>query len=324
MRTPLHLASIAGHADVVKVIVGIPDVQLPNKDRNGFTCIAHAAMGGHAEIVKTLIGKDKSLVSMGDRAGKSPFDLAAEFGKSAGHWEAAEALLDADATLISGNEPAKDPATGPAQSALHYAAQFGTMEGIKLILARDQNMIKSKNKENNTPLHMAAAGGHLAVLNELIRVNEGVGDANIEGSNLMHLACAGGHLEVVSALLKSHPDLAKEKDKKGRSCIFSASLSKKPDPKVAKALINALPDLLFVTDPDGKTVLHHVAEVGSCEDLVWLYAEKGGAKLVKIQDGNGDDVLAKAAPNCVQILEDILEREQDDNSNAPAGTKYSV
>eukprot|EP00961_Rhodomonas_salina_P001544 21378-Rhodomonas_salina.2 len=179
-------------------------------------------------------------------------------------------------------------------------------------------MIKNKNKDNNTPLHMAAAGGHLAVLQELIRVNGGVGDANAEGSNLLHLACAGGHLEVVSALLKSHPDLAKGRDAKGYSCLFSASLVKKPDPKVAKALLAAAPELLFSTDAAGKTVLHHVAEAGTCEDLVWLFAEKGGEKLVKMKDGKGADVLEHAAPSCGQILEDVLEREHEDAAGAHA------
>ena len=105
VRTCLHLACNAGHLEVVKALCEVEGVQLANKDRKGFTCLALAAMSGHKGIVQVLLAKDKSLASIRDRAGKSAFDLAVEFGKTPGHWEAAQALLKADPTLITGADP---------------------------------------------------------------------------------------------------------------------------------------------------------------------------------------------------------------------------
>jgi len=347
VRTCLHLAAMGGHTGVAEVLCNVEGVQLANKDRSGYTALAHAAMSGHDEIVKLLISKDKTLVSVRDRAGKSPFDLAAEFGKSPQHWKAAQYILAAEPTLITGKVPEapkkeEDPAAadakpksklggafgkmglgaagkaaapaGPTQSALHYAAAFGQKEGAKMLLAQDPKMIKEKNKDGNTPLHMAASGGHAELLLSLIADNGGVGDPNNDGNNVLHLACAGGHLEAAQALLKEHPALIKEKNAKGQTCLFSASLSAKPppNPKVAKAILSAAPELLTGADGEGKTVLHHVAKLGNCDDLVWLYGEKGGKALVHTKDGAGSDCLADAAPACSAILEELMEREADD------------
>jgi len=353
VRTCLHLASMGGHTEVVAALVKVPGVQLQNKDRSGYTCLAHAVMSGHHEIVKILIGADKSLVTIRDRTGKSPFDLAAEYGKTENHWKAAQYLLDAEPSLITGKVPeapkkegddaaaadkpksklggafgkmglgaagkAAAPA-GPTQSALHYAAAFGQKEGVKMILSKDKDMIKEKNKDGNTPLHMAASGGHAELLLSMVKDNGGPGEPNNDGNNLLHLAGAGGHLEAVQALVKNHPDLATEKNKKGQTVLLTASLSKKPppNPKVAKALLEVRPELLTETDKDGKTPLHHVAALGNCDDLVWLYAEKGGSKLVNTPDAAGADCLSAAVPSCVTILEELMEREADDDAAAKA------
>jgi ankyrin repeat protein len=119
VRTCLHLACNAGHLEVVKALCEVEGVQLANKDRKGFTCLALAAMSGHKGIVQVLLGKDKSLASIRDRAGKSAFDLAVEFGKTPGHWEAAQALLQADPTLITGTDP-QQPTTSCISNLEHH------------------------------------------------------------------------------------------------------------------------------------------------------------------------------------------------------------
>jgi len=211
--------------------------------------------------------------------------------------------------------------SGASQSALHYAALHGSKEGAELCIEADSKMIKSKNAAGNTPMHMAAEGGHVAVLELLISANGGVGEANNDGQNLLHVGAAKGRLDVVSMLLEKYPELAKSKDAKSQTPLASASLCGKPDPKVVKKLLEAVPDELSQPDDEGKTLLHHVAEKGRSEDLVWLFGEKGGSKLIKTKDKSGADCIANAAPNAVTILEELLDREQgsgDPSSADPA------
>lgn len=208
--------------------------------------------------------------------------------------------------------------SGATQSALHYAAMHGSKEGAELCIKSDPAMIKSKNAVGNTAMHMAAEGGHAGVLEMLIEANGGVGEANNEGQNLLHVGAAKSRIEVVSLLLKKHPELASAKDSKSQTPLYAASLCLKPDVKVVKQLLDAVPDELSQPDDDGKTLLHHVAEKGKCEDLVWLFGERGGSKLIKTKDKSGADCVANAAPNAVTILEELLEREGDSGEPSSA------
>ena len=212
VRTCLHLAAEKGHFEVIQKLAEVDGIQFGTKDRKGYTCLALSAVVGHADIVKLLARKDPSLLTIRDREGKTPFDLCAEFGATAGHWEAAAALLDADPSLLHAKpeEPKKEEAPGavpkakpklagfaamagakksaapeapkgPAKSALHWAAHHGQDIGVDMLLALDAKdgykLLKSADADGNTPLHLASKGGHLALVSKLLAANGGAGPA---------------------------------------------------------------------------------------------------------------------------------------------------
>ncbi len=55
--TPLHWAAHCGHVEVVKLLLGRPDVEVNVADSDGARPLHLAAQHGHVEVVKLLLGK---------------------------------------------------------------------------------------------------------------------------------------------------------------------------------------------------------------------------------------------------------------------------
>lgn len=55
-------------------------------------------------------------------------------------------------------------------------------------------------KTGNTALHLAAEGGHVKVVRQLLQAGAKPSDENLEGYTPLHLAAKNGHLRVLAAL----------------------------------------------------------------------------------------------------------------------------
>ena len=314
------------------------------QDRKGYTCLALAAIGGHSDVVKILADKDSSLLNIRDREGKSPIDLCAEHGKTAGHWAAAAVLLAMDPELLdakpeaprapspkqgaAGTKPkskfgaaammlggakasASKAPTGLAMSTMHYAALHGQAAGVRLVLGLQTNAVENRDGDGNSPLHLACKGGHVEVLRLLLDINKGPGAPNTAGDTLLHAAAAAGQLECVTLVMRECPTLTTATNSKGHSSLMSATLAVDTAGKgealkragksavaVSKALLDASPALLSMSDSKGQTCLHLAAKSGRCEDLVFLFAERGHAALIRTQDHDGAPSCARALSAC--------------------------
>ncbi|KAG0477137.1 hypothetical protein HPP92_013978 [Vanilla planifolia] len=63
-----------------------------------------------------------------------------------------------------------------------------------------------KDSQGRTALHMAAANGHLAIVEYLIGNQVDVNASNLEKNTPLHWACLNGHKEVVKALIMAGAD----------------------------------------------------------------------------------------------------------------------
>ncbi|XP_078171686.1 ankyrin repeat family protein [Carex rostrata] len=84
--------------------------------------------------------------------------------------------------------------------ALLEAARYDEIEDIVGLFSIGFPL-DSKDSQGRTALHMAAANGHLAIVDYLIKNGADVNVTNLEKNTPLHWACLNGHMEVIKALI---------------------------------------------------------------------------------------------------------------------------
>ncbi|XP_057732279.1 uncharacterized protein LOC130947594 isoform X3 [Arachis stenosperma] len=84
--------------------------------------------------------------------------------------------------------------------ALLEAARYDDMDDV-VILASNGVPLDSKDEQGRTALHMAAANGHIEIVEYLIGQGVDLNVANEEKNTPLHWACLNGHVEVVKKLI---------------------------------------------------------------------------------------------------------------------------
>ena len=185
-----------------------------------------AARGGHTSVVELLV-ENGALI----RVITTRFTTALHFAVQGGHTSTVELLIKKGAS-VKGSDytfPGPDPAslalrdgypsilelfheaTGLHRSMaglgegkntpLHIAAQGGHIKMVKQIL-QEGAQINVRNEDNYTPLHLATLGGHTRTVELLLKKGALIEAVSIRDSTPLHLAAQNGHTRVVAVLLK--------------------------------------------------------------------------------------------------------------------------
>ena len=116
------------------------------------------------------------------------------------------------------------PTTKEAFALLKAATRGDYKRTVKLCpISCDPNIA---DEEGNTPLHLAAVGGHRKVVAYLLKRRARVQYENNEGDRALLLAAAEGHVKVVKALLKAGA-VVDSRDKRGHTPLHVASMEGK-------------------------------------------------------------------------------------------------
>ncbi|MDI6451809.1 ankyrin repeat domain-containing protein [Anaerobaca lacustris] len=137
-----------------------------------------AAAAGAADRIRALMAQGADPMSC-DSTGRTPLHLAA----AAGHIEAVRALL---ASGDVGSAPASDV----------HTAQLS----FDAYLARHR-LLGATDAQGRTPLHLAAAAGHVETIRLLCEHGATVAAADERGATPLHLAAVFGRMDAVAALL---------------------------------------------------------------------------------------------------------------------------
>uniref|UniRef100_A0A8C2S9N8 K Homology domain-containing protein n=1 Tax=Capra hircus TaxID=9925 RepID=A0A8C2S9N8_CAPHI len=186
--SPLMLAAMNGHTAAVKLLLDMGSDINAQIETNRNTALTLACFQGRTEVVSLLLDR-KANVEHRAKTGLTPLMEAA----SGGYAEVGRVLLDKGADV---NAP---PVPSSRDTALTIAADKGHYKFCELLIGRGAH-IDVRNKKGNTPLWLAANGGHLDVL--LVQAGADVDAADNRKITPLMAAFRKGHVKVVRYLVK--------------------------------------------------------------------------------------------------------------------------
>ncbi|XP_043714896.1 protein ACCELERATED CELL DEATH 6-like [Telopea speciosissima] len=196
-KSPAYLAAEAGHLQLLEHMLGLlVDSDDPGDwRRSGKTLLHVAIIKKHREIMKIVLKFKPQLIQLRDAQKRTPLHYAARLN----FWDGLNVLLDMDTSAVYQSDDkgffpihvaAREGHTKILQllikrcpgswellteqeqeNALHVAAKSGKVEMVGYILKNPmlEKLLNEKEKDGNTPLHLAAMAGHYKVVHVLTR-----------------------------------------------------------------------------------------------------------------------------------------------------------
>ncbi|XP_017351760.1 transient receptor potential cation channel subfamily A member 1a [Ictalurus punctatus] len=250
-QTPLHKAAIFDHYELVEYLIS-QGADIDSTDCKGHSPLLLATSCGAWRSVNLLLShgadltvKDKTGCNFLHLAILQPRGLKNLPADVLEHKTVRELLNDEDS---EGCTP------------LHYACRLGIPDSVKNMLGLEVSL-DQKSKQKKSALHFAAEYGRINTCHRLLEtmtdtrlLNEG----DEKGMTPLHLASRGGHVKVVELLLRKGALF--HSDYKGWTCLHHAAAEGYTQTMDSLLISNI--KLLDKTDGDGNTALHLAARAG--------------------------------------------------------------
>ncbi|XP_046628056.1 ankyrin repeat domain-containing protein 35 [Neodiprion virginianus] len=282
-HTPLHLAVIAGDAQLVAVLLA-NGADVNAKDSEGHSVLHWATVCGEVECVRLVLAAG-ARPSTPDMRGGSPLHYAAQCCGAAAPSELSvpkkiglkvlQSLLDYGANHNAKDEDGRQP--------ILWAASAGSVDAL-LALARAGGSAAAgaSDKDGLTALHCAASRGHAGCVEALVNLCGSQPDhVDDNGCSALHYAATLGHADATALLLRLGADPNRQ-DRKGRTPALCAA---------AKGQLETLKLLaqhggsLYARTVRGSGVAHESAASGRVELIKWLAKKRPGILDVATHDG---------------------------------------
>ena len=157
-----------------------------------------AAYHQHVSVVESLLRAGAN-VNVLDEHGLSPLHLAS----GVGNVPIVTALLAANADVSAQDYES-------SRQAIYLAARNGSLDVLNLLLDKGAD-VDALNIYGATPLIAAAVGGHIQVVDRLLKNTSSVGASEYEnGRQAIHHAAQEGHLKIIDLLLRNGADVNAE------------------------------------------------------------------------------------------------------------------
>ncbi|KAF5745963.1 hypothetical protein HS088_TW06G00128 [Tripterygium wilfordii] len=163
-KSPIHAAVVNAatnrrETDILKYMLKMVPPIIDLRDDAGRTALHCAACLGYVEAVKFFLGENDHIATQRDNNGFFPLHIAA----IKGHVDVIRELLKFcpdPAEMLTYNE----------QNILHVAAKNGRVKVVRYVLETSElgSSINQKDKNGNTPLHLATLHWHPKVVSVLI------------------------------------------------------------------------------------------------------------------------------------------------------------
>lgn len=163
---------------------------------------------------------------------------------------------------------------------IHCAARHGNIGTVRLFTERRGSNIKVKNKQGRTPLHSAAAAGHVNLVKYLLKEGADINATGRFGETPLHCAASAGCTDVVGVLVDQGADIMSRK-KDGQTPLHSAAAS--GHCAVLNLLLEAGADIC-ATDKDGLTALGEATYLGR-KNMAKMLLVKAEGDFTSVRDG---------------------------------------
>ena len=201
----IHLAAKSGSATIMSDIIAV-SVDLDSATEDGATPLHLAAQRGYSYIVEMLL-------TAGADANKSSYSLRHPIHQAAEHGriEVVKRLL-----LHITNIDVKDEG---GRTPLWLAAKNGHKDVVSILIAHHANVMEAERGTEYLPIHLAASGNHLAVLDLLARAGGDVDRPAKDGTTPLWHAVFNGSNEAAEFLLQYPVNVNATETETGR-CIL--------------------------------------------------------------------------------------------------------
>ena len=319
--TPAHVAAYCGHVDVLELILAAPGADTNARDQDGSTPLHWAVSSGKVATVEAILARDDVDIYVQNEKGRTAAEVS-ERDDITSALAAAHAAMDLHVLADQGRLPiirrALNAIPGEAERSaavhardaagetmIHRAAREGRADVVEALCwnyGADPDAV-SLGTDAATPLHLAAEGGHVEVLNVFCflgggedalrrRVNarKGKGGNGASGSTPAHLAAMHGHLAALETLVDRMFADVDAKDDERSTPLHVASVHGHVD--VVESLIQRGADV-GALDGYGCHAIHLAAEQGH-EKVVRRLLRHGGADILA-RNAQGNMALHLAA-----------------------------
>ena len=267
-HTPLHVASIHGHLDIVQFLVCEIGCDPVSTNSGGQSCLHLAAQHGHLPVMRYLleeVGCDMTLV---DEHGRSPTYLAA----GGGHLNVVKYMIEdkgADPYFKTTREWITDSFIfAPGRSLVHIASREGHLTVITYLVDHHRCDPSSKDDYGITPLHLACQQGHMDTVVYLIsNLHCDPNCTSSKGETCLHAASVSGSLDIVKFLINNNSCEIKQnaqRDTPLHTAAYSGKLA------VVKFFIEVLNCDVNIRGQLKRIPLHHASENGHLDVVQYL------------------------------------------------------
>ena len=200
-ETPLHHALDAGLTVVQYLIRLGANVNTP--DIYGQTPLHRVVLLRQEDMLKALIAADANVHAL-NSLHDTPLRIAGDCRE-----------VEMMRALIAAGAPVESAYDVPENVALHFAALWGDSETAAALLENDIVDVNCQNRIHDTPLHMAAAEGHIDTVKVLIKAGANCMATNLRSRTPMHDAVINYEaLRLITPMLDAGADInAADEDK---------------------------------------------------------------------------------------------------------------